>query len=117
MAGFLDGFLTFTVLGLITAAAYAIASSGLVITYATSNVFNMAHGAIGMVSAFMFWQLTVPWGLPMVVSALLVVLAFALPAFEIAQGKINLSDEYSVTFLDRYGNEVGARGALPNRAR
>lgn len=68
---------TFTVLGLITAAAYAIASSGLVITYATSNVFNMAHGAIGMVSAFMFWQLTVPWGLPMVVSALLVVLVFA----------------------------------------
>jgi branched-chain amino acid transport system permease protein len=68
---------TFTVLGLITAAAYAIASSGLVITYATSNVFNMAHGAIGMVSAFMFWQLTVPWGVPMVVSALLVVLVFA----------------------------------------
>lgn len=65
------------VLGLITAAAFAIASSGLVITYATSNVFNMAHGAIGMVSAFMFWQLAVPWGLPLGVSALLVVLVFA----------------------------------------
>ena len=68
---------TFTVLGLITAAAYAIASSGLVITYATSNVFNMAHGAIGMVSAFLFWQLAVPWGLPLVLSAALVVLVFA----------------------------------------
>ena len=68
---------TFTVLGLITAAAYAIASSGLVITYATSNVFNMAHGAVGMVSAFMFWQLTVPWGLPLVASALIVVLVLA----------------------------------------
>ncbi len=46
------------------------------------------------------------------VAGFLVVLSFALPAFEIAQGKINLSDEYSVTFLDRYGNEIGKRGLL-----
>ncbi len=51
-------------------------------------------------------------GLTLSVAGLLVVLAFALPAFEIAQGKINLSDEYSVTFLDRYGNEIGKRGLL-----
>ena len=42
----------------------------------------------------------------------LLVLAFALPAFEIAQGKMNLADEYSVTFLDRFGNEIGKRGLL-----
>jgi penicillin-binding protein 1A len=46
------------------------------------------------------------------VAGFLVVLTFALPAFEIAQGKINLSDEFSVTFLDRYGNEIGKRGLL-----
>lgn len=46
------------------------------------------------------------------VAGLLIMLAFALPAFEIAQGKINLSDEFSVTFLDRYGNEIGKRGLL-----
>ena len=46
------------------------------------------------------------------VAGFLVILSFALPAFEIAQGKINLSDEYSVTFLDRYGNEIGKRGLL-----
>ena len=45
-------------------------------------------------------------------AGLLVVLAFALPAFEVAQGKMNLSDEYSVTFYDRYGNEIGKRGLL-----
>lgn len=45
-------------------------------------------------------------------AGLVVFSAFALPAFEIAQGKINLSDEYSVTFLDRYGNEIGKRGLL-----
>jgi penicillin-binding protein 1A len=43
---------------------------------------------------------------------LVVLLVFALPAFEIAHGKINLSDEYSVTFLDRFGNEIGKRGLL-----
>jgi len=51
-------------------------------------------------------------GLTLSVAGLLVVLAFALPSFEVAQGKINLSDEYSVTFLDRYGNEIGKRGLL-----
>ncbi len=46
------------------------------------------------------------------VGGLLVLLAFALPSFEVAQGSVNLSDEYSVTFLDRYGNEIGKRGLL-----
>ena len=43
---------------------------------------------------------------------LLVIVALALPAFDIAQGKMNLSDEYSVTFYDRYGNEIGKRGLM-----
>jgi penicillin-binding protein 1A len=51
-------------------------------------------------------------GLTLGAGALLVLATFALPAFEIAQGKMNLSDEYSVTFLDRYGNEIGKRGLL-----
>src|SRR4029453_8652387 len=32
--------------------------------------------------------------------------------FETAQGKMNLADEYSVTLLDRFGNEIGQRGPL-----
>jgi penicillin-binding protein 1A len=51
-------------------------------------------------------------GLTLATGGLLIVSAFALPAFDIARGKINLSDEYSVTFLDRYGNEIGKRGLL-----
>ena len=51
-------------------------------------------------------------GLTLSVAGLLVLATFALPAFEIAQGKMNLSDEYSVTFLDRFGNEIGKRGLL-----
>ncbi len=51
-------------------------------------------------------------GLTLGCGALLVLLAFALPAFEIAQGNVNLDDEYSVTFYDRFGNEIGKRGLL-----
>ena len=51
-------------------------------------------------------------GMTLGVGALLVLATFALPAFETAQGKMNLSDEYSVTFLDRFGNEIGKRGLL-----
>ncbi len=72
-----EGVFRFAILGLVTGSAYAIASSGLVITYATSNVFNMAHGAIGMVMAFMYWELSGNRGLPTWLAALLVVFLIA----------------------------------------
>jgi branched-chain amino acid transport system permease protein len=73
-------FLTFTIIGITTGAAFAVAASGLVVTYATSGVFNIAHGAIGMVMAFLYWQLVVPWHVPMLLALALVVGVVA-PAF------------------------------------
>jgi branched-chain amino acid transport system permease protein len=70
-------FLSFTVIGIVTGAAYAIAASGLVVTYATSGVFNFAQGAIGMVFAYLYWQLVDVWHWPIVLAALVVVLVFA----------------------------------------
>ncbi len=75
-----EGVFRFAILGLVTGSAYAIASSGLVITYATSNVFNMAHGAIGMVMAFMYWELAGNRNLPVPLAVFLVVFVIA-PAF------------------------------------
>lgn len=72
--------LTATVIGLVTGSAYAVASSGLVITYATSNVFNMAHGSIGMLGAFLYWELSVNRGWPEIL-ALLFVVGIAAPLF------------------------------------
>ena len=40
-------FLAFTIVGIVTGAIYAVAASGLVVTYTTSGVFNIAHGAVG----------------------------------------------------------------------
>ncbi|MYZ47900.1 transglycosylase domain-containing protein, partial [Propylenella binzhouense] len=42
----------------------------------------------------------------------LVLLAFALPAFDSIRSDWLARDDYAVTFLDRYGNEIGRRGVL-----
>lgn len=73
MGEFFTQLLTFTVIGVVTGSAYAIAASGLVVTYATSNVFNIAHGAVGMFMAFVYWELAVNRGLPTFVALVLVV--------------------------------------------
>jgi branched-chain amino acid transport system permease protein len=57
-------FLAFTVIGIVAGSTYAIAASGLVLTYATSNVFNIAHGAVGMVMTFLYWEVAVNRGWP-----------------------------------------------------
>ncbi len=73
----MDKFLTFTIAGLSTAAIYAVAASGLVVTYTTSGIFNFAHGAFSMMAAFMYWQVMVGWGVPMLPAALIVVFVIA----------------------------------------
>ena len=67
------------ILGLVSASIYAVAASGLVVTYTTSGIFNFAHGAIAMFSAFVYWQLRSPdaWGLPAPVALVLTVFVFA----------------------------------------
>jgi branched-chain amino acid transport system permease protein len=75
-----DKFLIFTIVGLSLAAIYAVIASGLVLTYTTTGIFNFAHGAIGMLAAFMYWQLRFDWGWPTWLSVL-VVLFVAAPIF------------------------------------
>ena len=58
-------------------AVYAIAASGLVVTYATSGIFNFAQGAIGMVMAFLYWELRVDQGWPAWLALIAVVLVIA----------------------------------------
>ncbi|MEO6629289.1 MAG: ABC transporter permease, partial [Aquihabitans sp.] len=67
------------ILGLASASIYAVAASGLVVTYTTSGIFNFAHGAVAMFSAFIYWQLSSPdaWGLPVPLALLLTLGVFA----------------------------------------
>ncbi|HMJ78296.1 MAG TPA: ABC transporter permease [Iamia sp.] len=76
----METFLVFTIVGLSLAAIYAVISSGLVLTYATTGIFNFAHGAIGMLAAFTYWQLRFDWGWPAPIALGLVLLVLA-PAF------------------------------------
>ena len=65
-------FLQFTILGIAFGSIYAIAAAGLVLTYTTTGVFNFAHGALGMVSAFVYWQLVEKNGVPVPLAIVLV---------------------------------------------
>ena len=76
----MDKLLTLTVIGLSTAGVFAVAATGLVLTYTTTGVFNFAHGAIAMLGAFTFWQLHEGWGLPTWL-AFVLVLGVIAPAF------------------------------------
>jgi branched-chain amino acid transport system permease protein len=72
-----DQFLALTISGLVTAALFAVAASGLVLTYNTSGIFNFAHGAMGMFAAFTYWQVRVEWGWPAPVAIVAVLGVFA----------------------------------------
>ncbi len=68
-------FLSLTVAGIATyGCIYALTAMGLVVTYATSGIFNFAQGAIGMIGAFLYWELGPHWGWPSWAALLLVVL-------------------------------------------
>lgn len=93
--------IAYTIFGLVTASIYAIAASGLVVTYTTSGVFNLAHGATGMFGAFVYWQLRFAWNWPAWL-ALLIVVGVLAPLFGSVIEKVlmrNLADATEATKL------------------
>ena len=54
--------LTFALLGIGQGSAFALTAQGMVLTYRGSGVVNLAHGAIGMVAAYTFYELRVAHG-------------------------------------------------------
>src|SRR3546814_19788108 len=63
----------FTLFGLMLGCVYAIAAMGLVLTYTVTGVFNFAHGAVGMIAAFVYYELRVVHGVPTPIAILAVV--------------------------------------------
>jgi sulfate-transporting ATPase len=70
--------LRFALLGLGLGALYALASQGLLVIYRGSGVLNFAHGAIGMVGAYLYWEMKIKHGLPSPVAWIIAVSACAL---------------------------------------
>lgn len=69
----LSNFVQFTMIGIAVGAVYAISAAGLVLTYTTTGVFNFAHGAVGMLAAYVYFQLRVEMGWPTPIALIAVV--------------------------------------------
>jgi branched-chain amino acid transport system permease protein len=67
----------YTIFGVMLGAGYAIAATGLVVTYTTSGVFNFAQGAVGMVAAFCYWELVSAHHVPILISLLIILVVGA----------------------------------------
>jgi branched-chain amino acid transport system permease protein len=72
-----DTFISAGIEALVVGSIYAIAASGLVVTYQTSGVFNFAQGAIGMFMAFLYWEVRFNHNWPAPIALIAVILVAA----------------------------------------
>jgi branched-chain amino acid transport system permease protein len=86
-------FVSFVVAGLVTGSIYAVTASGLVVTYKSTGVFNFAHGAVGMLMAYLYWQLWQGWGWNPVLS-LVIVLFVVAPVFALVVERVLMRPLY-----------------------
>jgi branched-chain amino acid transport system permease protein len=94
--GVMSEFFSLLIAGIVTGSIYAVSASGLVVTYNTTGIFNFAHGAMGMVMAYLFWQLWQGWHWP-VILALVVVLFVAAPLLGLGVERVIMRPLYGAT--------------------
>jgi ABC-type branched-subunit amino acid transport system ATPase component/branched-subunit amino acid ABC-type transport system permease component len=104
-----------TVSGAVTGAIYAIMAAGLVLTYQTSGIFNFAHAAVAFTVAFVYYELHVGQGIPIVPALILSVLVFA-PLLGLALDRILLHRLAHAPVYARIVGTIGLLVALPNLA-
>jgi branched-chain amino acid transport system permease protein len=78
---------TWLVVGISLGGIYAILAGGLVVTYATTGIFNFAHAAIGGFLAFLYWELSVNRDIPTLPS-LIIVLGIVAPLIGIGLDRL-----------------------------
>jgi branched-chain amino acid transport system permease protein len=99
-------FISLLVAGVVTGSIYAVSASGLVVTYNTTGIFNFAHGAVGMVLAYLFWQLWQAWHWP-VLLALAVTLFVAAPVLGAVIERVVMRPLYGVSTNIRLAVTLG----------
>jgi branched-subunit amino acid ABC-type transport system permease component len=65
--------LLFVVSAVAVAMIYALAAFGLIVTFRVTGVFNLAFGYQASLAAFLYWQMTVGWGMSAPLSAAVIV--------------------------------------------
>jgi branched-chain amino acid transport system permease protein len=99
-------FISLIIAGIVTGSIYAVSASGLVVTYNTTGIFNFAHGAVGMVLAYLFWQLWQGWHWP-VLLALAVTLLVAAPILGAVIERVVMRPLYGVSTNIRLAVTLG----------
>jgi branched-chain amino acid transport system permease protein len=92
--------------GVVTGSIYAVSATGLVVTYNTTGIFNFAHGAVGMVLAYLFWQLWQGWHWPTLL-ALAVTLLVAAPILGAVIERVVMRPLYGVSTNIRLAVTLG----------
>ena len=103
----LNSIVFFIIVGITLGSIYAVAATGLVVTYTTSGVFNFAQGAIGMIMAFVYWELKVDLGIQTLVAFLLTVL-IAAPLLARHRGNANVQGFVKGAYAAAIGTILGA---------
>ena len=93
------------------AGLYAISATGLVVVYKATGVFNLAQGAIGMVCAFVYWELSVRRGLPAAV-AMVLVIGVAAPLFGVVLNRLLMQRLARSTLITQLLGTVGITSLL-----
>jgi len=88
----MGAYIPFIVTGLIVGSIYGLSAMGLVLTYQTSGLFNVGHGAVCAAAAFVFYELRQEHGVPWPIAAFITV------AVMLRQGKLaNLRNTVTAT--------------------
>ncbi|WP_293767154.1 ABC transporter permease [Sporichthya sp.] len=90
--------LPFLVFGVTTGAIYGLSAMGLVLTYKTSGVFNIAHGTVCASAAFTFYTLRQVHDVPWPIAAALVVFVYGAVAGLLLERMAMLLADVSVTY-------------------
>jgi ABC-type branched-subunit amino acid transport system permease subunit len=109
--------LPFVIVGVVSGSIYALAAVGLVVTYRTSGVFNLAHGAVAAVGAYAFYELRDRNHLPWPVAAL-VVLGLLAPLLGLALerlGRLLAGAQEALRVVATVGLLLALTGAIAAR--
>ncbi|HXA33536.1 MAG TPA: ATP-binding cassette domain-containing protein [Acidimicrobiales bacterium] len=106
-------FLALFITGIVSGGIYAILSSGLVLTYVTSGVFNFAYGATAFTVAYVFYQLHSSLNWPLALAAGVSLLIFA-PLLGLVLDRTIYQNLAKASGVAKIVTTIGVLVALPN---
>jgi branched-subunit amino acid ABC-type transport system permease component len=110
----MNDFIPYIVFGIISGSIYGLSAMGLVLTYRTSGVFNIAHGGVCATAAFAFYSLHQVHGVPWPLAAAVVLVGFGAIAGLCFERMAWLMAETTTTFkiVGTVGLFVAIQGAV-----